>query len=98
MWIFSFLCWWNFFLHVNDRFVFCLFTAARDQPEPERPNTTRDQPEPERPNSASQGRIGLYWPLGVTAAAAVLLVCGLLIFHLLSKSKYCLSESNDGSE
>ncbi len=71
---------------MNDRFVFCLFAAARDQPEPE------------RPNSASQGRIALYWSLGVTAAAAVLIVCGLLIFHLLSKSKYCLSESNDGSE
>ncbi len=71
---------------MNDRFVFCLFAAARDQPEPERPNT------------ASRGRIALYWSLGVTAAAAVLIVCGLLIFHLLSKKRNIHSKSNDESE
>ncbi|XP_044040092.1 neutral protease 2 homolog NFIA_031120-like isoform X2 [Siniperca chuatsi] len=49
--------------------VFGLFTAARDRPEPERPNTE------------SRGMIGLYSALGLTAAAAALGVCYCLFSH-----------------
>ncbi|XP_044040207.1 uncharacterized protein LOC122870232 isoform X6 [Siniperca chuatsi] len=41
----------------------------------------RDWPEPERPNSESRGRIVLYCGLGLTAAAAVLGVCYCLFSH-----------------
>ncbi|XP_044039951.1 uncharacterized protein LOC122870150 [Siniperca chuatsi] len=54
-------------LNVTD--VFGLFTAARDRPEPERPNTE------------SRGMIVLYCGLGLTAAAAVLGVCYCLFSH-----------------
>ncbi|XP_044040300.1 uncharacterized protein LOC122870266 isoform X3 [Siniperca chuatsi] len=49
-------------LNVTD--VFGLFTAARDRPEPERPNT------------GSRGMIVLYCALGLTAAAAAAAVLG----------------------
>ncbi|XP_044040001.1 uncharacterized protein LOC122870162 isoform X2 [Siniperca chuatsi] len=41
----------------------------------------RDRPEPERPNTESRGRIGLYCALGLSAAAAVLGVCYCLFSH-----------------
>ena len=50
--------------------LFGLFTAARDQPEPERPNTHT----PERPNTASWGMIVLYCVLGLTATVVVVFI------------------------
>ncbi|XP_044040024.1 uncharacterized protein LOC122870174 isoform X4 [Siniperca chuatsi] len=41
----------------------------------------RDRPEPERPNTESRGMIGLYCALGLTAAAAALGVCYCLFSH-----------------
>ncbi|XP_044040231.1 uncharacterized protein LOC122870238 isoform X3 [Siniperca chuatsi] len=41
----------------------------------------RDRPEPERPNTESRGMIGLYSALGLTAAAAALGVCYCLFSH-----------------
>ena len=56
----------HFILTVSEKYVttsavllFGLFTAARDWPEPERPNT------------ASRGRISLYCVLGLKAAVVV---------------------------
>ncbi|XP_044040324.1 uncharacterized protein LOC122870271 isoform X4 [Siniperca chuatsi] len=61
--------------------VFGLFTAARDWPEPERPNTE------------SRGRIVLYCGLGLTAAAAVLGVCYCLFSHFQPGEQSPLSQS-----
>ena len=47
--------------------LFGLFTAVRDWPEHERPNTDK----PERLNTASRGRISLYCVLGLTATVVV---------------------------
>ncbi|XP_073321097.1 uncharacterized protein [Pagrus major] len=59
--------------------------AARDQPEPERPNTDT----PERPNTASRGRIGLYCGLGLTAAVVVVVFVSYLFIH-------CQSDESSG--
>ena len=61
------------FLHMNDTDVFGVFTAARDWPEPERPNT------------ASRERIGLYCVLGLTAAAISVLAVYSFTLCLLNK-------------
>ncbi|XP_036967728.1 uncharacterized protein LOC119027029 [Acanthopagrus latus] len=51
-------------------------SAARDQPEPERPDTDS----PERPNTVSWGRIVLYCVLGLTALVVVVLFVRFLLF------------------
>ena len=74
----------HFILTVSEKCVttsavllFGLFTAARDWPEPERPNS-------ERANRVSWGMIVLYCELGLTAAVVVVwFLCHLLFIHCL---------------
>ena len=61
--------------------MFGLFTAARDWPEPERPNS-------ERANRVSWGMIFLYCGLGLTAAVGVVwFLHRLYLFTVLSKKQ-----------
>ncbi|XP_073339716.1 uncharacterized protein [Pagrus major] len=58
-------------------------SAARDWPEPERPNTDT----PERPNTASRGWIVLYCGLGLTAAVVVVWFARHLFIHCFAKKQ-----------
>ncbi|XP_032400566.1 uncharacterized protein LOC116707340 isoform X5 [Etheostoma spectabile] len=66
-----------------------LNVSARDRPEPEAPNTTSPPNTRSPPQPESRGRFGLYWGLGLTAAATALLG---LCFGLFS---VCLPREQD---
>ncbi|KAM8748300.1 uncharacterized protein AB9X84_016027 isoform 2-T2 [Acanthopagrus schlegelii] len=70
-------------------------SAARDCPEPERPNTDT----PETPNTAGGGNIGLYCGLGLTAAVVVVLVvCCISFIHCHFDEQHFCSVFSGGSE
>ena len=86
----------HFILTVSEKCVttsavllFGLFTAARDWPKPERPNTdTPERPNSERANRDSWGMIVLYCLLGlITAVVIVCFLYHLCLFTVFSKKQ-----------